>query len=60
MTIRRHIAKGRINAIQVGGIKKSIYRIPISELQRLAIKDLESIIDKIVEEKCRNLFPNSL
>jgi excisionase family DNA binding protein len=59
-TIRRCIARGRINAIRVGGIRKSIYRIPRSELQRLAIKDLEYIIDKIVEEKCRNLFPNSL
>lgn len=59
-TIRRHIARGRIHAIHVGGIKKSIYRIPVSEFQRLAVKDLESIITKIVDEKCRNLFPNSL
>lgn len=51
VTIRRAIARGRINAIRVGGIKKSIYRIPRSELQRLAIKDLEDIIEKIIEKR---------
>jgi excisionase family DNA binding protein len=50
-TIRRGIARGRIQAIKVGGIKKSIYRIPTSELQRLAIQDLEDIIEKIIEKK---------
>jgi len=55
MTIRRCIARGRINAIRIGGIKKSIYRIPRSELSRLAIRDLEDIVDKLVEKKILTL-----
>jgi excisionase family DNA binding protein len=50
-TIRRCIKRGRITAIQVGGIKKSIYRIPRSELQRMSIKDLEDIVEKIIEKR---------
>lgn len=53
-TIRRCIARGRISAIRVGGIKKSIYRIPRTELQRLAIKDLEYIIEKIIEKRTQD------
>lgn len=51
MTVRRCIARGRITAIQVSGVKKSIYRIPRSELQRLAVKDLEDIIEKVIERR---------
>jgi excisionase family DNA binding protein len=58
-TIRRGIARGRINAIHVGGIKKSIYRIPRSELQRLAVKDLEKIIEDIIEKRTQ-IFPTVL
>ena len=60
MTIRRCIARGRINAIRVGGINKSIYRIPKSELQRLAIKDLEDIIERIIAKKASGLSSNTL
>jgi excisionase family DNA binding protein len=50
-TVRRAIKKGRIHALQVGGMVKSIYRIPRSEINRLAIQDLESIIAKMVEKR---------
>lgn len=50
-TIRRAIARGRIQAMRVGGVKKSIYRIPSSETQRLCIKDLENIIEKMIEKR---------
>lgn len=50
-TVRRCILRGRINAIKIGGVKNSVYRIPRSELQRLAITDLENIIDKLIEKR---------
>ena len=50
-TIRRSIKRGRISAFRVGGGKKSIYRIPKSETNRLAFCDLESFIQKEIEKR---------
>ena len=50
-TVRRCILRGRINAIKIGGIKNSVYRIPKSEIQRLSITDLEKIIDNLIEKR---------
>lgn len=53
-TVRRSIKRGRIGAIRVGGGKRTIYRIPKSETQRLALCDLEEIIEKWHEKKTKN------
>lgn len=50
-TIRRGIKKGKINAFQVGVGKCSVWRIPLSETNRMGVADLEKIIDRIIEEK---------
>ncbi len=48
-TVRRAIKNGHISAFKVGAGKKSPYRIPLSEVQRMAIINLKEIIDKIKE-----------
>lgn len=50
-TIRRAIKNGRISGFKVGGGKRSIYRIPRSETNRMALCDLEKIIDNIIKKK---------
>ncbi len=50
-TIRRAIKSGRINAIRIGSGKKGVYRIPASEINRIALIDLEELIKKIIEER---------
>lgn len=52
-TIRRAIKSGRINAFRVGSGKKSIFRIPGSEIQRIALFDLQEMVEKIVEERMK-------
>lgn len=58
-TIRRSIKRGRISAFKVGGIKKSIYRIARSEAARMAVCDMEEMIEKIIEKRTQNI-PNML
>lgn len=55
-TIRRSIKKGRISAFKIGSGKKSIYRIAKSEVNRLALFDMEQMIEKIIEKR-KNLEP---
>jgi len=50
-TVRRAIKSGRINAFKVGSGKKSIYRIPRSEINRIALFDLQDMIEKIISGK---------
>lgn len=50
-TIRRAIKSGRINAFKVGVGKKSTYRIPRSEINRIALFDLEDMIEKIIQRR---------
>lgn len=50
-TIRRSILKGRICAFRVGSGKKSIYRISKSEINRIALFDMEEMIEKIIEKR---------
>lgn len=52
-TILNGIKKGHIEAFRVGRGKKSHYRIPHSEVQRMGIFHLDEIIDKIVEQKLK-------
>lgn len=50
-TIRRSIRRGRISALRVGGGKRSVFRIPKSETNRMAVCDLEVLISKEVEKR---------
>lgn len=50
-TIRRSIKSGRIIALKIGDGKRAIYRIPRTEIEKLALYDLEKIIDKLIEKK---------
>jgi excisionase family DNA binding protein len=49
-TIRRAVKDGRINAVRIPG-KKSITRIPKSEMQRLGMFNLREVIKKIISEE---------
>lgn len=53
-TIRRSIKRGRISGFKIGGGKKSIYRIPSSEANRMALCDMEQMIEKIIEKRSLN------
>lgn len=50
-TIRRAIKSGRISAFKVGYGKKASYRIARTEINRIALFDLEDMIDKIIEKR---------
>ena len=50
-TIRRAILKGKISAINMGNGNKKIYRIPVAEIARIGIVDLEKLVNRMVEEK---------
>lgn len=50
-TIRRSILKGKIQAIRFGPSKKSPFRIPHSEIGRIALFDMEEMISKIIEKR---------
>ncbi len=53
-TVRRGIKRGRISGFKVGGGKRSIYRIPCTETNRMAICDMEAMVDKMVEKRIQN------
>lgn len=50
-TIRRGIKTGRISAFRVGIGKKSVYRIPRTEINRMAFEDLEKVINLLIDKK---------
>lgn len=50
-TVRRAIHQGRIQAVKVGIGKRSSYRIPNTEVQRMCELDMTQLIERIVEEK---------
>ena len=52
-TILTNIRNGRIHAFRTGAGKRSSYRIPKSEIHRLAVVDLEEIVDNIMRERER-------
>jgi len=49
-TVRRSIKNGHINAFRVGAGKKSIYRIPHTEIHRVALLNLEDIVKNIIDK----------
>lgn len=50
-TVRRALKTGRISGFKVGAGKRSSYRIPKSEINRIALFDMEEIIEKIIEKR---------
>lgn len=54
ITVRRGISNGKISAINIGNGKKKIYRIPVSEIQRIAEFDLKEFMDKLHEKYYSN------
>lgn len=53
-TVRRSIKSGRIMAFKIGSSKKSPYRIPHSEIERVTLFDLEEMIEKIINERVQD------
>jgi excisionase family DNA binding protein len=54
-TILRAINKGKINAVNMGTKTKKWYRIPASELNRMAVCDFQEVVNKMVEEHVSGL-----
>lgn len=52
-TVRRLIKKGRLIAVSMGTEKKAHYRIARSELNRIAVIDLNVYIEKIVDDRLK-------
>jgi excisionase family DNA binding protein len=50
-TIRRGIRSGRIHGFRVGPGSRATYRIPKSEINRLALFDMEEMIERIIEKR---------
>lgn len=50
-TVRRSIKNGRISAFKVGSGKRGTYRIAKTEINRIALFDLEDLIEKIIEKR---------
>ena len=52
-TVRKSIKKGYITAFRIGSGSRSSWRIPTSEIERMALFNLESIIEKKVNERMK-------
>lgn len=52
-TIRRAIKSGRINAFKIGSGRRAYYRIPQSEIHRIAKIDLTALIEEIIEKRSK-------
>ena len=50
-TVRRAIKKGRIHALRIGIGVRSSFRIPRSEIQRIALFDLEIIVNQLIDKR---------
>lgn len=53
-TIRRSIKSGKISAANIGSGKRKTYRIAKSEMTRIALIDLQEIVDEMVEKKLKS------
>jgi len=53
-TIRRQIKNGRIEALKICNGKKILYRIPYSEVNRIALFDLKEYIERIIEDRMKD------
>lgn len=52
-TVIRAIKGGKLNAFRIGIGKKATFRIPRSEIHRIALYDLENLVSKMIEEKIK-------
>ena len=50
-TIRRSIKSGKISAFKIGSGKRSSYRIAKVEVERIAMFDMEEMIEKIIQKR---------
>lgn len=50
-TVRRGIKSGRICAFKVGSGKRGAFRIAKTEINRIALFDMEEMIEKIIEKR---------
>lgn len=57
-TVRRAISNKRIRAIRIGSSKRAAFRIPLSEIERIGMVDLQEIIKKMVDEEVKKLIEN--
>lgn len=54
-SIRKKIADGKIQAINLGLGRYKIWRIPKAEIERLGVFDLENLINKVVDERTKKV-----
>jgi excisionase family DNA binding protein len=47
-TIRRSIKNGRINAFRAGSSSRGVFRIPHSEIHRMATIDLKQVLKQMI------------
>lgn len=50
-TIRKHVKCGRISSVSIGNKIRPIYRIPVTEIERMSAFHLENIIDKLIQKR---------
>ena len=50
-TVYKAIKSGHISAFRVGSGPKSSFRIPESEIHRMAMMCMDEVIEKIIEER---------
>lgn len=50
-TIRRAIKNGKISAVKMGSGTRSHYRIAKTEIDRIALVDMEKMIEKMIEKR---------
>jgi excisionase family DNA binding protein len=53
-SIRRAIKRGKLNAFRVGDGQRAVYRIPSSEIHRLAFTHYEEVQQKLIDKKSMN------
>lgn len=52
-TVLRAIKSGKLGAFRIGDGKKSSFRIARSEINRIALFDMEELVSKIIERKTK-------
>ena len=50
-TVRRSIKSGKISALRIGSGKRACYRIAKTEIDRIALFDMEQIVERIIEKR---------
>jgi excisionase family DNA binding protein len=57
-TVRRAIKCGKLQAVKFGASSRPLYRIPSSEINRIALFDLKEMIKKMVLEESEKALEN--